>query len=141
MRIGSLSASAPGGISNEVLPPTVTGWTVPGTTAAPEPATATVTWPISSGIVPNTFVSTSRTESPPALVNTMLRTVWLLKPVAARVPGVATWGLALQLVTQSDWPDVCEGAAAEPELAVAAVAAATASGTAAPKSPMRIRVL
>ena len=72
---GSLSTCAPGGIWNEALPPTVTRWIVPGATAAPEPATATVTSPTCSGVVPKTFVSTRRTRAPPALVNTMLRTV------------------------------------------------------------------
>ena len=92
----------PGGIVSDALRSKVTWRIVPGTTAAPDPlaATATVTWPIFSGVVPKTFVSSSRTASPPTLVNTMLRTVWSSKPVAASEPGAPTRGLAAQVATQ-----------------------------------------
>ena len=41
---------------------------VPGTTAAPRAACATVTWPMRSGEVPKAFVSLTRIRFPPALV-------------------------------------------------------------------------
>ena len=57
---------------------------------APDPATAIEAAPICNGVVPNVFVKRTLTRSPPTLVYTMLRTVWLSKPVAAGVPGTAT---------------------------------------------------
>ena len=67
-------------ISNDARPSNVTWWIVPGATAAPGPATATVTWPTRSGEVPNWFVSSSRIRLPPTLLQMMSRTVWLSKP-------------------------------------------------------------
>ena len=111
---------------------------MPGNTAAPGPATATVTWPTRSGEAPKTFVSSSRIGSPPTLVKMMSRIVWFSKPAAASVWGAATCGLALQLVTQPSPPDPCRAAAAGRESAKRAIVTARISSTAAPSSPSRI---
>ncbi len=108
---------------------------MPGATAAPRPATATVTWPTRSGEVPNWFVSSSRIRLPPTLLQMMSRTVWLSKPKAASVSGVLTCGLALQLVTQTSPPDPCRAAAAGRKSAKTATRAARTSKTTVPASP------
>src|SRR5271165_5728921 len=104
MATGSLSTCTPGGIWTDALPPKVTGWIVPGATAAPGPATATVTWPTRSGEAPKALVSSSRIGSPPTLLKMTSRTVWLSKPATVSVSCAATCGLALQLVTQPSPP-------------------------------------
>ena len=71
------------------------------------------------------LVSSSRTAFPPTLVNTMLRMVWLSKPVADKAPVTASCGLAPHVATQ--WP----GLRAWPELAPAAALVAS-HGTRAP---------
>jgi hypothetical protein len=68
MPTGSLRTCAPGGIRTDARPSNITGWIVPGTTAAPRAACATVTWPMRSGEVPKAFVSLTRIRFPPALV-------------------------------------------------------------------------
>ena len=138
MPTGSLRTCAPAGIRTDALPPKVTGWIVPGTASAPRPATATVTWPTCSGDRPKALVSSSLIGSPPTLVKMMSRTVWLSKPTAATVPGMACCGLALQLVTQLS---PRRAAAAGRETAKTAMAATRTSKTAAPGSPRRMRRL
>ena len=132
MPTGSLRTCAPAGIRTDALPPKVTGWIVPGTAAAPRPATATVTCPTCSGAVPKAFVSSSRIGSPPTLVKMMSRTVWLSKPAAATVPGMAPCGLALQPVTQLS---PRRAAAARRETAKTAMTTTRTSKTAAPGNP------
>ena len=134
MTTGSLRTCAPAGIRTDALPPKVTGWIVPGTTAAPRPASATVTWPTCSGDTPKALVSSSLIELPPTLVKTTSRTVWLAKPTAATVRGVAPCGLALQLVTQAS---PRRAATAGREGAKTAMAATRTSRTARPGSTRR----
>jgi hypothetical protein len=66
-----------------------------------------------SGAVPNTLLSLIRTRSPPTLVQTMLRTVWLVNPPdpAGQVVGLKAltepdMGLAAHVPTQAGklWP-------------------------------------
>ena len=56
-------------------------------TAAPPAAIPTDAAPTFSGFAPPTFDSRMRTRSPPAVTNTMLRTVWLFNPTSDGQPG------------------------------------------------------
>ena len=79
---GSLSASAPGGITTPGAPANVSARSVPARAAAPDPARPIDALPTASACVPKLFVSRTRTRSPPTLVKTTSRTVWPLTPVA-----------------------------------------------------------
>src|SRR3954454_9732080 len=88
----------------EPRPPKRSARSDPTTVAAPAPASATDAAPTDSGLVPKAFVSRTRTRSPPALRNTMLRTVWLFRPLSAGqdAPGIVPppTGLPCQAFTQ-----------------------------------------
>src|SRR6516164_7988490 len=134
MPTGSLRTCWPGGIRTDGRPPNVTGWIVPGTTEAPWPARAAVTWPTCRAEVPKTLVSTSRTRSPPTLGKMISRSVWSSKPAAASEPGTAVCGLALQLVIQVPR----RSAAAGRDEAKTAIVAARTSRARATGNPSRI---
>src|SRR3954454_553501 len=80
---GSLSASPPAAIRIEDRPPKCSECIVPGTDVALLPAMATDAAPTRRGREPKAFVNRTRTRSPPAVRKTMLRTVWLFRPLSA----------------------------------------------------------
>ena len=83
---------------------------VPGTSWAPVSGMPTLTRPTVTARLPNVLLSRIRIWLPPTLVNTMLRTVWLLNPALPGFgnSGVGACGLVAQVVTQP-------GPVAEPE--------------------------
>ena len=117
-------------------PPKVTGCVVPGTNWAPVSGMPTLTRPMVTARLPNVLLSRIRIWLPATLVNTMLRTVWLLNPAFPGFgkSGVGACGLAAQVVTQPGpvadpgpgWPN--EAASGEAKaLGVPPSAAANAS--------------
>ncbi len=95
---------------------------MPGTSWAPVSGMPTLTRPTVRVRLPNALLSRIRIWLPPTLVNTMLRTVWLLNPAFPGFgsSGVGACGLAAQVVTQPgpmaepepEWPnDAVPGAA------------------------------
>src|SRR6188768_3568042 len=90
---GSLTSTAPGKIIADVRPPNVRGFALPAWTCAACARGAIAAAPISSGAVPNTLLKTTRTRSPPMLVWTICRSVWLLT-VSGGGPGGGPAGRA-----------------------------------------------
>src|SRR5262245_18898855 len=101
---GSLVRVAPGGMLAVGCPAKVRLRDVPGRMRAPSSRMPTAAAPIASGADPHPFVSLTRTESPPRLVWTIMRSDWLLNRVEAgrpsRVAGPKHSGLVLQVPTQ-----------------------------------------
>src|SRR3954468_9079346 len=106
---GSLTISPPGGIDSVAAPPKVSARSDPSTIAPPLSRSATCAPPSASGRVPKALVNTTRTRSPPRLVWTICRSVWLLTdgggpcwPSAAGPPGcdATLTGAVAQVPTQ-----------------------------------------
>src|SRR6266436_1038949 len=100
----SLSTAAPGGTVIDEWPLNVSTRSVPDLIAAPPAEIATCAAPISSGWVPNSFVSRTRNRSPPTLIRTISRTVWLVKLGALPKAVTGCCGLAPQVPTQCGSP-------------------------------------
>src|SRR5262249_21898809 len=101
---GSLVTVDPGGMLAVGCPAKLSVRGVPGRMPAPTSRMPTEAAPITSGTVPQPFVSLTRTESPPRLVWTTMRRDWSSNRVDAgrpsRVAGPKHSGLVLQVPTQ-----------------------------------------
>src|SRR6187551_167675 len=124
---GSLTSTAPAKIFADVRPPNVNGRTAPAWTVAPCPRGAIAAAPISSGAVPNTLLKTTRTRSPPIVVWTICRSVWLLT-VSGGGPGGGPPGRGPAAAAPAGGAVAVAGAGAAG--AASGVAAAGAAGAA-----------
>ena len=76
---GSLTRTAPGGMVAVWSPPKVSARSDPAAIAVPLPRSARWAPSIVRALVPKALVNTTRTRSPPMLIRTNCRNVWLLK--------------------------------------------------------------
>ena len=107
---GSLSAIAPAAMVVPGWPPKVSGRAEEGTIAASFWRSATLAAPTTSGKVPKTLLSTTRTRSPPMLVRTIWRSVWLLKLSSGGAEGGAGGGGARRPAEPGEpWPGSAGG--------------------------------
>src|SRR5258708_4398757 len=98
---GSVTASEPGPMDTDGLPPNRSGRPVPATTLAPAAWTATAA-PSVTGRSPNTFDSRTRTRLPAAVRWTIARSVWSRRPARPNGEVASSMGEAVQAPTNAE---------------------------------------